>query len=139
MKTLAFLILMSYASLGIAQSTGTFTATGDMNFTRSFHTATLLSNGKVLIVGGAGVTRSGDQKPVTSAELYDAVTGTFILTGNMNTPRIGPTATLLNDGRVLIVGGSGCVPNSAELYDPVTGTFSNTGGSVTGQIGGWAI
>src|SRR5262245_53026989 len=142
MKTVAFLLLMSYASLGIAQSTGTFTATGDMNVPRNFHTATLLANGKVLIVGGAGATRAGDLQPLISAELYDPNAGAFTLTGNMNTPLYVSSATLLNDGRVLILGrvaNGKCSPNIAELYDPATGTFSKTGGTVTGQIGGWAI
>jgi galactose oxidase-like protein len=141
MKVIALLISISYASLGIAQSigavyerpgsSGTFTAIGEMNAARSFHTATLLANGRVLIVGGAA-----------SAELYDPNTGAFTLTGNTNTPLFVSSATLLDDGRVLIVGRVAdvkCFPNIAELYDPATGAFSKTGGTVTGQIGGWAI
>ncbi len=98
--------------------TGTFAPTGDMVEARMAHTATLLSDGKVLIAGGAGVT----------AELYDPSTGTFTLTGNMSTDWFNPTASLLPDGRVLVVGeppyGSFTTP---ELYDPVSGTFSPTG------------
>src|SRR5215831_13010009 len=142
MKTIAFLILMGYASLGMAQSTGIFTLTGDMNVVRSFPTATLLANGKVLIAGGAQGIRSGDFQPLTVAELYDPNTGVFALTGAMNTPLIVSSATLLDDGRVLIVGrkaGVNCSPNISELYEPVTGTFSKSGGTVTGQVGGWAI
>src|SRR5204862_5378146 len=90
--------------IGIAQVLGTFTPTGDMSFPRAFHTATLLANGKVLIVGGVGITRSGDTQPLMIAELYDPNTRTFTPTGNMTTPRVRPSATLLNDGRVLIVG-----------------------------------
>jgi len=123
-----------------------------MNARRSRHTATLLANGKVLIAGGAARTPSGDWGP--SAELYDPNTGAFTLTGNLNNTLVWSaslsvsSATLLNDGRVLIVGfantydGNGqvkCFPNIAELYDPATGTFSKTGGTVTGHIGGWAI
>jgi Kelch motif len=60
--------------------------------------------------------------------------GTFILTGKMTTPRIGHTATRLNDGRVLITGGFspwvGTEFMSAELYDPITGTFALTGNMI---------
>ena len=127
-------------SIGIAQSLGTFTTTGSMSVPRDSHTATLLANGKVLIVGGL-VTEFGQEQPRTSAELYDPNTGTFTPTGNMTTLLYLPTATLLNDGRVLIVGSQdgGCTENTADLYDPATGTFSKTGGTATHQVGGRAI
>jgi hypothetical protein len=60
--------------------------------------------------------------------------GTFTPTGNMTTARIGHTATLLRDGRVLIAGGSSDRPFSADLYDPSTATFSATGNMVAARI-----
>ena len=110
-----------------------FTETGNMSKPRSGHTATLLANGEVLIVGGA-------DGPDATAELFDPATATFLPTGSMTTPRAGATATLLANGKVLIAGGFGpgvsSLPrlNSAELYDPLTGTFAATGSMVVPRI-----
>ena len=108
-------------------TTGTFSATGPMTSGRAWHTATLLSDGRVLMTGG--VNTSVD---LATAELYDPKTGAFTPTGSMEYPRIYQTATLLSDGRVLVAGGGEDYTNgnflaSAELYDPKTGTFSVTG------------
>jgi YVTN family beta-propeller protein len=113
-------------------ATGTFSSSGNMNFARSGHTATLLNNGKVLLTGGWD---NSFPQPViqSSAELYDPSTGTFTLTGSMNTARVYHTATLLPDGTVLIAGGDGngtyffSPLASAEIYDPITQTFTTTG------------
>src|SRR6266700_1472411 len=97
-------LLSSYASTAIAQSPGTFTASGNMSTPRGWGvSATLMPNGKVLIAGGTGPGNG----PLASAELYDPATGTFIPTGSMTNPRSNHKATLLADGRVLITGGSG--------------------------------
>src|SRR5579862_203663 len=110
-------------------SAGTFTQTGSMAVGRYLHTATLLQNGKVLIVGGA-LTSASD--PDATAELYDPATGTFTKTCAMKTAREQHTATLLADGRVLIVGGATSAgprdpTATAEVYNPSTGSFSVTG------------
>jgi len=132
-----FLVLFSYTSA--AQSSGKFMPTGNMTTPRILHTATLLLNGKVLIAGGTFPTRLAVSVGLASAELFDPETGTFTVTGNMITGRLGHSSTLLPDGRVLIAGGS--TSNflgrlaTAELYDPDTGTFSSTGIMVTAQSG----
>jgi large repetitive protein len=99
-----------------------------MTVARLKHTATLLKNGKVLIVGGA----SGNPPNLTTtAEFYDPATGTFAATGSMATSREEQTATLLTDGNVLIAGGETPMGSTglqatatAELYDVAQGSFS---------------
>jgi hypothetical protein len=117
-------------------ATGKFTATGSMSHNLVGLVATLLKDGRVLVAGGESACRSSDPDHVcvgvesSSAELYDPATGKFTKTGSMSWGRILPTATLLNDGRVLITGGFSHAtgPNdSAELYDPSTGSFSDAG------------
>ncbi len=90
---------------------------GSMTTARVAHTATLLRDGRVLLVGGYTT-----QDPSTaSAEIYDPATGIFSPTASLNTGRHEHSATLLPDGRVLVVGGynSGYL-RSAEIYDPAT-------------------
>jgi hypothetical protein len=97
-----------------------------MTALRAGHTATLLSNGEVLLVaGGPGV---GDR----SAELYDPAAGRFTATGSLTVARQYHAATLLQNGKVLIAGGvngssTSSVVASAEQYDPSAGTFTATG------------
>lgn len=108
---------------------GAFTGGPVMGTARYHHTATLLPNGQVLIAGGLGLLDS-NTLPLSSAELYDPVANTFKPTGSMVNARSGFfsgfTATLLPDGKVLIVGDDRS-SNTAELYDPASGTFTSTG------------
>lgn len=107
-------------------NSGTFQSVAEMSIGRSGHTATLLKNGKVLIVGGW----TGRYDLRGSAEIFDPSTKRFVATGNLAVERAGNTATLLADGRVLITGGEDREENkiaSAEIYDPFTGKFTVTG------------
>jgi hypothetical protein len=85
-------------------------------FARDAHTATLLSDGRVLIAGGLD-----ESNFPASVDLYDPATSTFSPTGSIATARVSHTATALSDGRVLIAGGldeHGSNLASAELYQP---------------------
>jgi hypothetical protein len=108
--------------------------------THVYATATLLKNGKVLIAGGTDGPWGISESIYASAEIYDPATSTFSKTGSMKMARAEQTATLLDDGRVLMTGGYGCllpracvkqssfdILASAELYDPTTGKFTLTG------------
>jgi N-acetylneuraminic acid mutarotase len=118
-------------------ATGAWSVTGSLNTPRYLHTATLLPNGKVLVAGGITNTTPPDFGVTTSAELYDPVTGTWSVTGSLNIARFWYTATLLQNGKVLVAGGggSGVGDNSAELYDPATGTWSTTGNLIATRYG----
>lgn len=123
-------------------SGGVFTATGSPNQGRTYHSATLLPSGEVLIAGGQ-ISVSGGSQTISSAELYDPVSGSFTtIAATLGDDRTGHSATLLASGDVLLVGGlqtttpgSGVCLNSAEIYDPGAGTFTGTGGLPTGRCG----
>ena len=119
-------------------ATETFTPTGNLNQHRADHTATLLENGQVLIAGGAATTES-QFNVLSSAELYDPVTESFLPTGSMSRPRLINTATLLpsQNGKVLILGGaeeSFIATAAAEIYDPVTGLFSSIDNMISRRV-----
>lgn len=107
--------------------TNEFAPSGELNQGRSAHTATLLNDGTVLLVGGRP--RYDDSNVLSSAELYDPASGEFALTGEANMPRYKHAAVLLQDGNVLVIGGSD--QNdwsgqyvSAEIYDAGLDTFT---------------
>jgi hypothetical protein len=107
-------------------ATGKFSVIGKMTTRRGRPSATLLSNGDVLIAGGED--HDGPGATLASAEVFRASTVQFQSTGSMHHARISHTATLLNDGRVLLTGGfASDVSATAEVYDPQSGTFSETG------------
>ena len=105
--------------------TGKWKATASMKVARWTHSATLLTDGRVLVAGGLGPTGVA----IASAEVYDPRTGKWTATGRMHEAREAP-AVLLTNGKVLISGGFGKDKRpigSAERYDPTTGKWSLTG------------
>lgn len=110
-------------------STETWTNAGTMLAEHAGHTATLLPDGKVLIVGGAYVGFGQTVTVTNTVELYDPVDGTWTATGPLNIERNAHTATLLPNGLVLVAGGYGTndTLDSAELYNPSNGTWTLTG------------
>lgn len=101
-----------------------------MSMPRANFTATLLRDGRVLIAGGTSVlVLSTESAATASTELYNPVTQSFMPGGPMSLPREGHTATLLADGRVLVVGGHPDVAEpayaSAEVYDPLANRWSS--------------
>jgi hypothetical protein len=103
---------------------GTFTSTGSMSEGRSGHTATLLVDGTVLVTGTG-----------YAAELFSPGTGTFSVVGAPSTG-FRATATLRNDGTVLVAGGLNRVSlATANLFAPESGGFVATGSLITARDG----
>lgn len=105
-------------------ATGNWTLTGSMSTPRSGHVAVLLTDGKVLVLGG--ITATGY---APGAELFDPATGSFSTTATTPSSRVGHSMILLPNGKVLVAGGqnaSGTVYVS-ELYNPASNSFQSSG------------
>lgn len=95
----------------------------DLRVSRSRHTATCLTDGRILLVGGEQATDIF----LTDVDIFDPVTGSTSQAAPLHRERAGHTATLLPDGRVLVVGGGSSQwgwMNDAEVYDPVRDTWT---------------
>ena len=128
-------------------ATNSWSVTAPMAGNRGAHTASLLADGKVLVAAGNaatlyrrsasdattttaaagfGTTTTSGEGEVATAELYDPTTRSWSATGALKAARSSHTATVLKDGRVLVVGGFS--PDgeldSAEIYHPSAGTWS---------------
>ena len=104
--------------------------TGNLNTARDSHSATRLSDGRVLVAGGY----AADGRPTATAEIYGPSSGAWSATGGLPFALRSRTATRLADGRVLVVGGADDrrvlggtgVLAVADLYDPESGRWSST-------------
>ena len=110
-----------------AFAAGTWTLTGSMHTARDGHTATLLSNGNVVVAGG-----ESNNLAIHSTEVYSPTTHAWSVTGNLNVARSHAQALRLANGLVLVAGGcvsncQGSVTSSAELYNSTSRVWSVTG------------
>lgn len=113
-------------------STGNWTIAASMQSGRAWHTATTLANGKVLVAGGIGDGNNGFR----TVELYDPSIDKWSNISSMNYPRYGHTATVLQTGKILFAGGienPSNALNSSELFDPLTETWTKVGSMSTGR------
>lgn len=118
---------------------GTWSAAAAMGTARSYHTATLLPSGKVLVTGG--YTGPLGSTVLASAELYDPATNIWSAAAPMLVPHSAHTATLLLNGKVLIVAGrsSSGDSTSAELYDPASNSWSPAGNMMVARTSHTAL
>ena len=103
-------------SLGIAQGPL-------LGIPRTWHTATRLNDGRVLLVGGS----NGGVEQYAVVDLFDPQSGQMAPAAPLRTPRHEHSATLLPDNRVLVVGGYNAQQQwlaDAEIFDPSTNTWS---------------
>ena len=116
-------------------------ATPALLIPRYGHTATLLGNGLILIAGGTGGYGSGATLAASQCELFNptaaAINGIAPLSCAPSAsltakPRTAHTATRLNDGTVLLAGGTGGA-TFAELYNPATDSFSLLANTIKGS------
>ncbi|MBI5510033.1 MAG: hypothetical protein HY903_14850 [Deltaproteobacteria bacterium] len=105
-------------------TTGLFERGPNMKWVRKAHTATVLNDGRVLLTGGVGLNgTSVDTWKV--ALIYNPTTGAFDNPIPMKAQRANHTATLLDDGRVLVAGGTQGTHDldTTEIFDPTSGAF----------------
>ncbi|MBV8551728.1 MAG: hypothetical protein JOY54_10535 [Acidobacteriaceae bacterium] len=120
-------------------STGKWTATGSMANLHANHTATVLTNGDVLVSGGENYGQGAGPGVTADTEMYNPTSGTWSQVGSMTTARDYAAAALMADGRVLEAGGSagGCCSGlaTAETFDPGSLTWTAVQSMSTGRKG----
>jgi N-acetylneuraminic acid mutarotase len=111
--------------------------TGSMLYDHGTYVGVLLADGRFLAIGGVNTTPIGGV-PVATTEIYDPSTGRWAGSGTLSVPRGFTTATVLQDGKVLVAGGitdhAGTPTATAELYDPGSNTWSPTGSMHTARF-----
>ena len=123
MRTIPFLFLLTPHLFGQSDPPAGWAATSPMIEARASSCAVHLTDGRILVTGGKGI--SGD---LNTTEFYMA-DGSFVAGPRMNASRSSHTCTLLHDGRVLVAGGDTDGAGSAEIFDPVTGAWEFLAGT----------
>lgn len=118
-----FLLLAVFLFFGKAVNASSWSLAPNAPFSgaREGQTATLLNDGKVLLVGGETTVA------LNWARRFDPLSSStpWPSTNDMLYRRLFHTATLLPDGKVLAVGGSGTGVQTAEVYNPTTNTWQS--------------
>jgi len=109
--------------------TSVFSATGEMKRGRKNPTLALLKDGRVLIAGGCRNMNFPCSRRMRFVDIWDPSTGEFSEVSMMNESHWGHTATALQDGRVLVVGGyiNNVARGATEVYDPTTDSWELVG------------
>jgi Kelch motif/Galactose oxidase, central domain len=124
--TMASVLVISLnATVAVSAASNPWSPAAPMAQPHQAAAATVLANGKVLVVGSFS-------QPGNGAELYDPSTDSWSATGPMIVPRGLATATLLASGKVLVAGGiaadTGHSTTRVEIYDPATNAWSPAAG-----------
>lgn len=116
--------------------TQTWTLVDEMSEPRFFLSASVLNDGRVLVIGGSN-NSTGPGAAHKTAEIYDPVSDSWSGAGQLAVNRTGHSATVLKDGRVLVVGGGGLDSNlaQAEIYDPAINMWSLAGITTLARAG----
>jgi hypothetical protein len=113
---LGAVVMLAIATWVSASSSEQVKPLDNLAIPRTGHTATALSDGRILITGG----RDAEGHLVAASEIFDPETQTSSASAALHTARVDHSATVLADGRVLIAGGTGASGAllSAEMFDP---------------------
>ena len=103
-------------------ATAAWTLAAPMQTGRERHTVTQLNDGRLVAIGGNTSLEYDMSAPTGSIEIYDYTSNTWSNGGTLSIARQNHTATLLNDGTILITGGydGNRVLTSCEIYNPST-------------------
>jgi hypothetical protein len=126
---LLFYLFLFFPISIFCQNTINITQTGSMNVHRYLHEAQLLYTGEVIAFGGNNDNLfQTNFLTYNSSEFYHPASGSWSIGPSMNKARANFASVVLNDGRILAIGGSVSYSNdytaSCEIFDPATNSWS---------------